>query len=191
MISSATWKKLETGYCSVLQKSLTFTFSSGSSGRVEGGAEKHEIYMAAFGGNLFYDLFLQGPHLPPGSANDIGLKFNYSCLMFYIINFERMKQDRYRQSLYIANIIKVEFSNNSYTTDVSNPVFTKCHMYSSKTVPKTKLKIQLDLKLSDFFFKWCSQQRYFLVVLRNIFYYVFKMLNSWWFSLFVFVLNIH
>ena len=64
-----------------------------------------------------------------------------------------MKQDRYRQSLYIANIIKVEFSNNSYTTDVSKPVLTKCHMYSSKTVPKTKLKIQLDLKPSDFFFK--------------------------------------
>ena len=34
--------------------------SSGSSGRVRGGAEKHEIYAAAFGGHLFYDLFLQG-----------------------------------------------------------------------------------------------------------------------------------
>ena len=33
--------------------------SSGSSGWV-GGAEKHEIYAAAFGGHLFYDLFLQG-----------------------------------------------------------------------------------------------------------------------------------
>ena len=48
--------------------------SSGSSGRVRGGAEKHEIYVAAFGGHLFYDLFLQGqgghgpPWPPPGSA---------------------------------------------------------------------------------------------------------------------------
>ena len=33
--------------------------SSRSSGRVRGG-EKHEIYAAAFGGHLFYDLFLQG-----------------------------------------------------------------------------------------------------------------------------------
>ena len=44
--------------------------SSGSSGRVRGGAEKHEIYAAAFGGHLFYDLFLQGqggpwPPRPP------------------------------------------------------------------------------------------------------------------------------
>ena len=46
--------------------------SSGSSGRVEvgrGGAEKHEIYAAEFGGHLFYDLFLQGRggagHAPP------------------------------------------------------------------------------------------------------------------------------
>ena len=43
--------------------------SSGSSGRVRGG-EKHEIYAAAFGGHLFYDLFLQGqggpwPPQPP------------------------------------------------------------------------------------------------------------------------------
>ena len=33
--------------------------SSGSSGWVRG-AEKHEIYVAAFGGHLFYDLFSQG-----------------------------------------------------------------------------------------------------------------------------------
>ena len=44
--------------------------SSGSSGRVRGGAEKHEIYAAAFGGHLFYDLFSQGqggpwPLAPP------------------------------------------------------------------------------------------------------------------------------
>ena len=31
----------------------------GFSGRV-GGGEKHEIYLAAFGGHLFYDLFVQG-----------------------------------------------------------------------------------------------------------------------------------
>ena len=35
-----------------------------------GGAEKHEIYAAAFGGHIFYDLFLQGqggpwPPRPP------------------------------------------------------------------------------------------------------------------------------
>ena len=33
--------------------------SSGSSGQVRGG-EKHEIYAAASGSHLFYDLFLQG-----------------------------------------------------------------------------------------------------------------------------------
>ena len=44
--------------------------SSGSSGRV-GGAKKHEIYVAAFGSHLFYDLFSQGrvggmaPSAPP------------------------------------------------------------------------------------------------------------------------------
>ena len=47
--------------------------SSGSSGRVRGGG--HEIYAAAFGGHLFYDLFSQDrgegawpPRPPPGSA---------------------------------------------------------------------------------------------------------------------------
>ena len=49
-------------------------FSIGSSGRVGEGGKKHEIYMAAFGGHLFYDLFVQGwgggmaPSAPPGSA---------------------------------------------------------------------------------------------------------------------------
>ena len=38
--------------------------SSGSSGRVRGG-EKHEIYAAAFGGHLFYDLFSQGRGVMP------------------------------------------------------------------------------------------------------------------------------
>ena len=44
--------------------------SIGSSGRIEGG-KKHEIYVAAFGGHLFYDLFVQGwrgamaPSAPP------------------------------------------------------------------------------------------------------------------------------
>ena len=33
--------------------------SSGSSRRLRG-AERHEIYAAAFGGHLFYDIFLQG-----------------------------------------------------------------------------------------------------------------------------------
>ena len=41
-----------------------------------GGAKKHEIYGAAFGGHLFYDLFLQGwggawpRRHPPGSATE-------------------------------------------------------------------------------------------------------------------------
>ena len=38
---------------------------AGSSGRVRG-AEKHEIYVAAFGGHLFYDLFLAPSAPPPG-----------------------------------------------------------------------------------------------------------------------------
>ena len=43
--------------------------SSGSSSRVRG-AKKHEIYAAAFGGHLFYDLFLCPIHPPLGSATD-------------------------------------------------------------------------------------------------------------------------
>ena len=48
----------------------TCEISSGSRGRVRGGAKKHEIYVAAFGGHLFYDLFSQGqggpwPPRPP------------------------------------------------------------------------------------------------------------------------------
>ena len=52
-------------------------YSIGSSGWVGGGAKKHEIYVAAIGGHLFYDLFLQGlggpwpPRHPPGSATEI------------------------------------------------------------------------------------------------------------------------
>ena len=38
---------------------IDMILSSGSSGRVRG-AEKHEIYVATFGGHLFYDLFSQG-----------------------------------------------------------------------------------------------------------------------------------
>ena len=49
----------------------TYPLSSGSSSRVRG-AEKHEIYVAAFGGHLFYDLFLQdwGGHGPLGPPLD-------------------------------------------------------------------------------------------------------------------------
>ena len=59
-------------------------FSSGSSGR-GGGGKKHEIYTAAFGGHLFYDLFLQdreamAPSTPP---SDPLLNFHFS--MFDII----------------------------------------------------------------------------------------------------------
>ena len=45
----------------------------GSSGRVGEGAKKHEIYVAAFGGHLFYDLFVQGwggDHGPLGTPLD-------------------------------------------------------------------------------------------------------------------------
>ena len=51
--------------------------SIGSSSRVGGGAKKHEIYVAAFGGHLFYDLFVQGwgGHgplgTPPGSTTGL------------------------------------------------------------------------------------------------------------------------
>ena len=66
--------------------------SSGSSGRVGGGgAEKHEIYTTAFGGHLFYDLFLHdrgeggGMALsaPPGSATDVNL---CSFKIFFVRN---------------------------------------------------------------------------------------------------------
>ena len=41
----------------------------------KGVAEKHEIYAATFGGDLFYDLFSRGqgghgPSSPPGSATN-------------------------------------------------------------------------------------------------------------------------
>ena len=44
--------------------------SSIGSSRGVGGGKKHEIYVAAFGGHLFYDLFVQGwggmaPSVPP------------------------------------------------------------------------------------------------------------------------------
>ena len=58
--------------------------SSGSSGWVRG-AEKHEIYVAAFGGHIFYDLFSQGPLAPPpGSATDIpeGIESNVMFMDF-------------------------------------------------------------------------------------------------------------
>ena len=45
--------------------------NSGSSGRLRGGGEKHEICVTTFGGHLFYSLFSQGGHDPldpPGSA---------------------------------------------------------------------------------------------------------------------------
>ena len=49
---------------------MYYQCSIGSSGRVGGGTKKHEIYVAAFGGHLFYDLFVQGrggmaPSAPP------------------------------------------------------------------------------------------------------------------------------
>ena len=44
-----------------MQKNTSDVYSSGSSGRVRGGGEKHEIYVAAFGGHLFYDFIFTGP----------------------------------------------------------------------------------------------------------------------------------
>ena len=49
--------------------------SIGSTSQV-GGVKKHEIYVAAFGGHLFYDFFVQGwgamaPSTPPGSATAV------------------------------------------------------------------------------------------------------------------------
>ena len=49
--------------------------SSGSSGRVTGRGEKHEIYAAAFLSHLIYDLFLQdgggiAPLRPPRSSTE-------------------------------------------------------------------------------------------------------------------------
>ena len=66
---------------------LELKFSSGSSGRVRGG-EKHEIYVAAFGGHLFYDLFSQGwggawpPRPPLGSATEVSCWVGRSLLSF-------------------------------------------------------------------------------------------------------------
>ena len=53
--------------CNKPQRLWDRKISSGSSGRVRGGGEKHEIYAGAFGSHLFYDLFSQGmaPSAPP------------------------------------------------------------------------------------------------------------------------------
>ena len=59
------------------------------------GGKKHEIYVAAFGGHLFYDLFLQGwggecsPRHPPGSATVVvavssGIIVGYSAVKIEI-----------------------------------------------------------------------------------------------------------
>ena len=66
-------------------------YSSGSSGRVRGGGpSKHEIYAAAFGGHLFYDLFSQGqgghgPLGPPGSATAVTVNLFMYCQNFHCI----------------------------------------------------------------------------------------------------------
>ena len=59
----------------------------------EGGVEKHEIYVAAFSGHLFYDLFSQGqgghgPLAPPGSAT-VQLNPEEKTNMFAIFLFIR------------------------------------------------------------------------------------------------------
>ena len=66
------------------------SYSSGSSGRVRGeGAEKHEIYVAAFGSHLFYHLFSQsrgGAWPPPGSATVVSCDIP-TYLGFWILRF--------------------------------------------------------------------------------------------------------
>ena len=65
-----------------LNQSAAVLHSSGSSGRASGrGAEKHEIYVAAFGSHLFYDLFLQGrgSHGPPPDPLLITIA-NHRCI---------------------------------------------------------------------------------------------------------------
>ena len=39
---------------------IAWTVADPAAGWGRGGGEKHEIYVATFGGHLFYDLFLQG-----------------------------------------------------------------------------------------------------------------------------------
>ena len=63
------------------------------------GDKKHEIYVAAFGSHLFYDLFLQGwgegawpPRHPPGSATVVvavssGIIVGYSAVKIEILKF--------------------------------------------------------------------------------------------------------
>ena len=65
-------------------------YSSGSSGRVREGGEKHEIYAVAFGGHLFYDLFSQGqeshgPLAPPESATAVTVNLFMYCQNFHCI----------------------------------------------------------------------------------------------------------
>ena len=63
--------------------------SSGSSGRVRRGAEKHEIYVATFGGHRFNDLFSQAPprirycsSFPLGSPSSVP---DYSGMLKFIM----------------------------------------------------------------------------------------------------------
>ena len=64
--------------------------SSGSSGWV-GGAKKHEIYVAAFGGHLFYDLFVQGwGAWPPWLLLDLLLQPTYQT---DFMNFSLIKTE--------------------------------------------------------------------------------------------------
>ena len=61
---SQNWKKLKKTAAGFMFRFLlafqTAVASSGSSGWVREEAEKHEIYVAALSGHLFYDLFSQG-----------------------------------------------------------------------------------------------------------------------------------
>ena len=70
----------------VVTQTKNLYYSSGSSGRVKGGGEKHEIYVAAFGGHLFNDLFSQGRGggMAPSASPDPLLIINTEKLFIVI-----------------------------------------------------------------------------------------------------------
>ena len=90
------------------QKMLNF--SIGSSGWVGEGGKKHEIYLAAFGGYLFYDLFLQGwgggawPLGPPGSPTEF--LFKIILLVNSVAFCFRLTPDKHYHRL-IANFLTI------------------------------------------------------------------------------------
>ena len=78
-------------------------FSSGSSGRVRGGAEKHKIYAAAFGGHLFYDLFSQGQGGPSPPPLDPLLIFSVSEAISWNLDYHVLSEARHQCGL-VSNL---------------------------------------------------------------------------------------